>query len=388
MVDRSVQEYSGTIRCCGCGNCSLICKFNAIEMKKDKEGFYQPVVDTKKCINCGVCKKECPFNNHERNFKEEINRILIAYHKIEDNLKFSTSGGVAQAFYQSIIAIGGVCYGAKYEDDFNVIIDSFDTEKEMLPFLGTKYGQAYKGEIFRDVKKNLERGKIVLYIGTPCEIGALKAFLKMDYEYLYTVQIICMGVTSSSILKGYISSLKIKPVQKIQERYTFKNWSVPYIKLNTIDGKTYLKKYDSSKYAFGFGKFGRLSCYDCTYKGNNRVADITIGDYWGANLEDPLYQKYGMSIVNIHTNKGAKLLGISKELLNIHEIEKYDFSKNNPYTSISRNNLAVRELFKYNMEHYGCEKAAIKTMKMLDRIKHVVIDIIPYSIWEKLSLKK
>ena len=53
--------------CNGCSACSLICPVNAIEMKRDTEGFIYPVIDDNKCIHCGACLKIC--SNYEDNIK-------------------------------------------------------------------------------------------------------------------------------------------------------------------------------------------------------------------------------------------------------------------------------------------------------------------------------
>lgn len=54
--------FSKKEECCGCSACYSACPVNAIFLKKDREGFFYPIVDTQKCVNCGVCKKVCPFS--------------------------------------------------------------------------------------------------------------------------------------------------------------------------------------------------------------------------------------------------------------------------------------------------------------------------------------
>ena len=48
--------------CTGCGACANICKFNAIEMLPDKDGFLYPNVSQKLCVDCSVCFDKCPIN--------------------------------------------------------------------------------------------------------------------------------------------------------------------------------------------------------------------------------------------------------------------------------------------------------------------------------------
>ena len=45
--------------CSGCGACKQACKFHAISMISDNEGFLFPVLNKDKCIECGTCDKIC-----------------------------------------------------------------------------------------------------------------------------------------------------------------------------------------------------------------------------------------------------------------------------------------------------------------------------------------
>jgi len=45
-------EIKDKKKCCGCTACYSICPVNAIEMKKDKEGFIYPEIDKSKCVSC------------------------------------------------------------------------------------------------------------------------------------------------------------------------------------------------------------------------------------------------------------------------------------------------------------------------------------------------
>jgi coenzyme F420-reducing hydrogenase beta subunit len=47
--------------CCGCSSCFAACPKDSIKMKKDKEGFFYPIINVQKCINCGICVNACPL---------------------------------------------------------------------------------------------------------------------------------------------------------------------------------------------------------------------------------------------------------------------------------------------------------------------------------------
>lgn len=61
--------------------------------------------------------------------------------------------------------------------------------------MGSKYIRANLGTTFKDCRDLLDLGKPVLYTGVPCQIYALKSFLKVDYPNLLTISIACEGVS-------------------------------------------------------------------------------------------------------------------------------------------------------------------------------------------------
>ena len=105
--------------CCGCHACFNICPKNAIGMIEDEKGFKYPKINENKCINCGLCEKVCPILN-----KKKITNAPKAYacvNKDEDIRKSSSSGGIFTLIAEEIINMGGVVFGAQFDNDFNVV---------------------------------------------------------------------------------------------------------------------------------------------------------------------------------------------------------------------------------------------------------------------------
>ena len=61
--------------------------------------------------------------------------------------------------------------------------------------------------IWEKVKADLVSGKQVLFSGTPCDNGALRAYLKKNYNNLICIDFICMGTPSPLVWKRHISDL-------------------------------------------------------------------------------------------------------------------------------------------------------------------------------------
>jgi len=73
------------------------------------------------------------------------------------------------------------------------------------------------------------------------------------------------------------------------------------------NGEVYYGKGHEDHYRRGyhFNMYERPSCYDCKFKGLPRIADITLGDFWGIEKIDPsLDRNLGTSLVMLNTQKG------------------------------------------------------------------------------------
>ena len=178
---------------------------------------------------------------------------------------------------------------------------------------GSKYIQSNTQNTYRQVKEFLEKGKEVLYTGTPCQIGGLKSYLNKEYEKLYTIDLICHGVPSAKLFNQYINWLNQKNKDEII-KFNFRNkekgsWGLNY-KYVTEGGKVKYGSANLNPYykAFLLGNIYREVCYNCQFASINRVSDITIGDYWGIEKQHPEFTDTdGVSAMLINTEKGKEL---------------------------------------------------------------------------------
>ena len=73
------------------------------------------------------------------------------------------------------------------------------------------------------------------------------------------------------------------------------------------------------------------SCLNCQFNKIPRVADITIGDFWGVDEYDPsLNDKKGTSIILINNEKGQNLLNQIAETCKLQEVPLEVATKRNP----------------------------------------------------------
>ena len=375
--------------CCGCGNCANICGVEAVNMKLDAEGFLYPVVDDNKCVDCGRCREVCPVINFESLQIESHNlKTFCGYFLNKDKLASCSSGGAATAISEKIIEDGGVVYGTSYDKSFTkAYVKRANTIEELESLKGSKYIQSIKYNVFIEIQKLLKDGILVLFTGTPCDIAALKSFIKEDYANLYTVELICMGPTSYLVSSGYIKKLEEVQQSKIVDftiRYKKYGWENWYVKAEFENGDCFMEPFDNTDYARGFALFGRPSCYKCTYKGDRRVADITVGDFWGVRKKHPHYNKNGMSVIFVHTNKGRELLDKLSDFA-LYEDSTELAIKNNPRLETSRPLTAVRQQFANDLITHGLKTACKNSKTMSYKIMKGVERILPVSIAHKLK---
>ena len=311
--DRTYFEREDVFRCYGCGACKDACPVNAIHMEEDKEGFLYPVIDEEICIHCDKCKKTCIYHQQSsKNVQEEtFPQVYAAYCKDEGVVKHSSSGGMFTPMYQNVLKKGGKVVGVRYDEDMNVIYDIADTEEGCEKFRGSKYVCADSKDVKQRVKELLLEDQYVLYTGTPCQIAGLKSYLGKEYEKLYTVELICHGVSSPKVFRKYceyLESVYKSKMTNFEFRNKLKGVNQPYILIEfesgSIDFESALKQNFSR--AFRSNNIQRPCCYNCEYVGKQvGVGDITIGDYWGIEEEHPEFaDEKGISLLKINTPKG------------------------------------------------------------------------------------
>lgn len=313
-------DIAKTSKCNGCHACFSICPVRAISMESDSEGFLRPVIDYKKCTGCCKCESVCPVLHH---LTLPINDPLTfaCKHKNDEIRLKSSSGGVFTALAEKIIYQGGVVFGARFDSKFAVYHDWTDDKEDLDSFRGSKYVQSRIGNVFIECRKFLEDNKIVMFTGTPCQIGGLKAFLGKEYSNLYTVDLICHGVPSPLLLERYLIYRKeqeganIKTISFRRKDYGWRKYSLK-ITFNSNNNYCQSLRIDPFLRMFLKNVCLRLSCYNCVFKTKNRMSDITIADFWDIKNVLPAYDDdKGVSLVLAHSNRGQQLFEKNKDLI-------------------------------------------------------------------------
>ena len=208
-------------RCTGCGACFTSCAHNAISMQYDDEGFEYPVVNHDTCVDCGLCQANCPVIHFDLEKRKAYSNSQQGYAARNLNMSqrlVSSSGSIFPPIAEWILENGGVVVGTAYDEDFNAKHLLVENKEDLYQLQGSKYLQCkVDNSTFKRVRDELKKGRLVLYSGMACQVEGLKSYLRKEYENLYTVDLICMGIPSPKVwqiyLKTFFKGEKIKHVK-------------------------------------------------------------------------------------------------------------------------------------------------------------------------------
>lgn len=320
-------QIKNKAKCCGCTACANICPQQCISMIEDNEGFLYPSVDASNCIKCNLCERVCPeLYPFEAKKPLEVHAARI---KEEDILILSSSGGMFWALANKIINMGGVVFGAMFDDEWEVYHNYTDSNKGLTQFQGSKYVQSSIGDSYKKVKSFLKDGRWVLFSGTPCQVAGLNHFLGRRYDNLITADIICHGVPSRKVWRNYLNEIKEKcGYNKVKiERISFRDKRTGWKKYSFVLSILGESKSDENKkesytlssihldndYMKGFSNnyYIRPSCYSCKARLGRSHSDFTLADFWKSEKYMSDDDK-GMSLLLINSAKGKSFFPFNK----------------------------------------------------------------------------
>ena len=225
----------------------------------------------------------------------------------------SSSGGIFTLLAEAVLRRGGVVFGAAFDEKMAVRHIAVETPEALQKLRGSKYVRSRMGGSYQQAKDYLDAGRTVLFTGTPCQIGGLKAYLKKDYVNLICQDLACHGSPMEWVWENYVNYRQWQadaPAVAIKFRDKVTGWEAYSLTIAFENGVRYCVRVDRDPYMKAFLQEYTLgkSCYSCPFKGLDRQSDITLADLWGAAKTCPdLYDNKGTSAVFVHTEKGAAL---------------------------------------------------------------------------------
>lgn len=365
--------------CCGCNACGDVCHADAITFQADNEGFWYPVVNKTKCTDCHLCEKICPMINIDRlkhNDWEEP-KVFGGYNKDIVIRYDSTSGGIFSILAQAMYKQKGYVGGAVYTDDFKVVNFVSNDKKDLKRLRSSKYVESNAEGLYKQIKQLLLSGEKVLACGSPCQMSALRSYLRKDYDNLIVVDFLCRATNSPKVFEKYKESLEVRYGSKIvaiKDKNKDHGWHSLARKITFENGQVYYGEGHEDDYRRGYhdNVFERPSCYDCKFKGFPRMSDITLGDFWGIGTVDAsLEQNLGTSLIMINSKKGLEYFEKVKEKLIVKEFSLKDIVPGN-HTAIMGGKLPYpadinREEFFKALDEMPFDKCAAKFFPYIEQ---------------------
>lgn len=313
--------------CAGCGACENVCPQKAISLNNNNEQCLVAQIDLIKCIGCNLCNQVC-LRLNPRSDQQYQQKVFGAYNKDLYVRTNSTSGGVFSSLAECIINQGGYVVGVVMEDNQEAHFTITNKMEELTQYRKSKYVQAFTGDIYQKIELLLTQGNTVFFTGLPCQVHALKLFLKKEYNNLFCADLLCFGEVPPKIFSDYIEYKQNKTKKKIVDfcfrgRDEVKGWHKMLFCAAYDDGTEEIIR-QSRDYYYGlyFKNIAiRESCFTCKYKTQKREGDITLGDFWGIDKVDPEFDSNdGISLVMVNSAKGERLFSSISD-----QIEKREY---------------------------------------------------------------
>ena len=307
-----------TNKCVGCRACEELCTRNAITIE-DQVKYMNAVIDETRCIDCKICDKVCQVN-HPLEKKSQV-AWFQGWSKDDEIREKSSSGGLAAEISRKVVNEGGIVCSCKFENG-QFIFKFVECVDELKDFAGSKYVKSNPTGVYKGIRKYLNNGRTVLFIGLPCQCAAVKkATVQITKGQLYTVDLICHGTPSSKILETFMQQYgcSLKQVQSIRFRDK-ENFFQEQNETHIVTSGTM----DCYSIAFLNGLIYTENCYECVYADSKRITDLTIGDSWGTELSG---SERGISLILCNTERGKELVertGIYMANVNIEKAKAFN----------------------------------------------------------------
>lgn len=266
---------------------------------------------------------------------------VYLYQDSRMSVQQSSSGGaftgIVDSFYEKNPM--GICYGAAFDENYNVVHLRADTKKKTSTFRTSKYCFSSYSKTLESVLCDLQQNRSVLFSGTPCQIAALKKYLgknSVSMERLLTVDILCHGSPEAKWWQEYRSWFEKKRKSSISFfsfRWKMTRWHGYSMYAELKNGKRCVNTHDLQVYMdlYFTHLIMRKSCYSCQFAKIERISDITLGDFWGCddvmpNVLSKNDRQRGVSLILVNTDKGQSILEQLKSIITLDSVLKECYS--------------------------------------------------------------
>ena len=295
--------------CCGCMLCSSVDKAT---LTKDAKGFYHPQSGDEEFLK-SVCP--CYGNQLAQMDSSQIwGKHIAAYYGWSSNNEVrykASSGGILTEIASYLLETKKVDYiiqtGADLDEQTKTVTRISATADEVKNCCGSRYAISHP----LDVIGKLDLSKKYAFIGKPCDVTALRNYIKIKPKVgesiKYILSFYCAGLPSEKAQEELLRQLNVSKADLRQLQYRGDGWPGYATAIDT-NGESHSMDYNSS-----WGKIlGRDVMKVCRFclDGVGELADIACGDAWylTADNKPNFTEADGRNIVFARTQCGDDLL--------------------------------------------------------------------------------
>lgn len=365
--------------CTGCGLCSSI---EGVEIYQDNRGFPYAKLKDK---HISLCDNICPAGGKAYgDYSKEWGQYVSLYEGWSNNTFIRTqasSGGILTALccylLDNHLVDGIIQTRASSTIAYKTETVISRTSEDVKSCMGSRYGISSP---LSNIKQMVMLNERYVFIGKPCDVASLKAYLAIDQELssqiIYLFSFFCAGEPSDFAQKRLLSELNCKNEEDCQSlQYRGNGWPGEATAFKK-DGSKSSISYDDS-WGKILGRDVRKFCRFCI-DGIGESADISCGDLWYLDSDNKpdFSEKEGRNIIFARNIKGQELLQKVYEsgYIHINETSESDLKFIQKYQYLRRATMVSKliglKLFGRQIPKYNWSKM-FRLAKYASPVTHV-----------------
>ena len=311
--------------CTGCGLCASV---RNVPFVKDNKGFSKPILTED---DLPFCESVCPvtgklWDSQSGEIWGDKKQIYLGWSEDYEIREQASSGGVLTAMCLYLIE-QGIVDGIIQTRRSELVPYATETiisknREEILQCMGSRYSISTP---LSDIKQSVESGKRYCFVGKPCDVYTLRAFMRQDaalkQSIVLTMSFFCAGVPSVDAQKKLLERLECKEEDCTELRYRGNGWPG----FATAKNKNGLMKRITYDESWGqiLGRDIRKICRFCM-DGIGSFADIACGDAWYLKEGKPDFSEAdGRNVIFARNKIGENFLLQAQSSGYVH-LDKYD----------------------------------------------------------------
>lgn len=267
-----------------CTGCGLCVSSQDVRFILDDKGFPEPCLSDSNLL---FCDSICPASGklwatQSGNIWGDYQQVYIGWSKDRCIRKQASSGGMLTAMCLYLLEqeiVDGIIQTKKSKNvpyDTEIVISR--TREDVLQCMGSRYSISSP---LINIKQIVENEKKYCFVGKPCDVYALKAYMLHNKELAeaipFTMSFFCAGMPSVDAQKKLLTRLDSNEEQCLDLRYRGDGWP-GFATATNKDGNQHQITYDES-WGKILGRDIRKACRFCI-DGVGVFADISCGDAW------------------------------------------------------------------------------------------------------------